>query len=209
MPGKDDETGWGRLDAAAAVSAPVQPVDLRLSASVVPQAVVAGNPLTATFSIANVGTASATSVSLSAVLPAEPAMDAVLFSAQSCRLNGRQMNCGVSRLDPGESVTIGVVVTPTVVGNGELTTTASAAAAQRELTPADNAQTVKSSIRPALWGRVFLDSNGDGIRQAWETRGVADAGLFLYQNDQPIAYTTSRHRMATTDLTHSHSARTC
>lgn len=191
VPGRDDGTGWGRLNVAAAVGAPVQPVDLQLGASVAPQTVVAGNPLTATFTITNVGAPSASSVTLSATLPAEPTIDSIQFAATSCQLHGTEMTCGVGRLDAGESVRISVVVTPTQVGAGELTTNASVSAAQRDLAPGDNAQTVKSAIRPALSGRVFKDGNGDGILQAWETLGIGGAWLLLEQDGLPVASRTS------------------
>ncbi len=191
-PGKDDGTGWGRLDVGAAVGAAVQPVDLRLSVAVAPQTVVAGNPMTVTFGLVNAGPAAATSVTLNAMLPGQPAIEAIQFSVPGCRLAATQMTCGVSRLDAGASVAISVVMTPTAVGDGDLTTTGTVGAAQPELTPADNGQTVTSTIRPVLSGRVFVDGNGDGIRQPWETRGVAGAGLFLYQDGLPVGYRASQ-----------------
>jgi hypothetical protein len=190
-PGKDDQTGWGRLDLAAAVAAAASPVDLRLAAGVAPPSVVAGNPLTATFHITNSGATVATSVTLDAMLPAAPTIDAISGSPVSCALSGPDMTCGVPRLEPGAALSISVVVTPTVVGTGELITAGSVAAAQRELTPHDNRQIVPSAIRPVLAGRVWLDGNGDGILQAWERRGVAGAHLFLEQDGQPIAFVTS------------------
>lgn len=192
QPGKDDETGWGRLDVAAAVAAPAPDVDLRLGAAVAPQTVIAGNPLTATFTITNAGANAATSMTLEALLVADPLIEGIQSGSATCRLNGPEMICGASRLEPGASITVSVVMTPTQVGTGELTTTGSVAAAQQELTPGDNQQTVKSLIRPALSGRVFVDSNGDGIRQAWETRGVTGAGLYVEQNGQPVAYQASQ-----------------
>lgn len=191
-PGKDDATGWGRLDAAAAVAAPVADVDLRVQAGVAPQTVVAGNPLTATFTINNAGTNAATSVTLHAHLPAEPPADGVQSGPATCSLAGAELTCGLTRLAAESSVAIRVTLTPTQVGTGELTITASVTSAQRELTPADNQQTVQSAIRPVLAGRVFLDGNGDGIRQAWETRGLAGADLIVYQNEQPVAYQPSQ-----------------
>jgi uncharacterized repeat protein (TIGR01451 family) len=192
QPGRDDETGWGRLDLAAAVAATAEPVDLRLAVAVSPQTVVAGNPLTATFSITNAGTTAATSVTIHASLPASPTIDETHGPQVSCERIGSELTCGMNQLDPGVSVVISVVVTPTVVDASELTTMGLVDAAQRELTPQDNLQTIKSAIRPVLWGRVFLDGNGDGIRQAWETHGVVDAQLFLEQDGLPIAFKTSQ-----------------
>lgn len=190
-PGRDDETGWGRLDVGAAVAAPAAAVDLRVHAAVSPSTVVAGNPLTASFVVTNAGASSASSVTLHATLPADPTSGAIQSGSASCRLAGAEVTCGVSRLDPGASVTVSVVVTPTQVRTGQLTTTASVSSAQRELTPTDNEQSVKSAIQPVLSGRVFLDSNGDGVLETWETGGLANAYLFLEQNDQPIAFAAS------------------
>jgi hypothetical protein len=101
------------------------------------------------------------------------------------------MRCGIAALDPGAAIDVTVVMTPTVADEGTVTTSASVSAAQRELTPGDNRQTVITPIRAVLSGRVFLDGNGDGARQPWETRGVAGAWLLLEQVGQPIAFTSS------------------
>ncbi len=197
-PGKDDETGWGRLDAGSAVADLAAPVDLQVSTRVTPMIVVAGNPMTATFQVTNTGGMLATSVTLYASLVADATVDGIQSAGASCNLIGSAMTCGASRLDPGGSAAVSVVMTPTVVGVvtveglGELTISASVNAAQRELTPSDNRQTVKTRIRPVLSGRVFLDSNGDGIHQPWEGRGVSDAWLFLQQDGRTLAYTTSQ-----------------
>lgn len=191
-PGRDDETGWGRLDLARALAEPVKPVDLRLSVTAQPGRIVAGNAMTATFTITNTGASPATSVTLSATLPAEPIFEGVHVESSDCSLKGSELRCGMTRLDPGAGISMTVVMTPTAVGDGALTTTASVNAAQRELTPGDNRQTVVTEIRPALSGRIFLDSNGDGARQPWETRGIPNAWVLLEQSGQPVAYTSSQ-----------------
>ena len=83
-------------------------------------------------------------------------------------------------------------MTPTTVGDGRLTTTATVSAAQRELTPGDNRQALTTAIRPVLWGYVFRDGNGDGIRQGWESVGIEDARLFLEQGGLPVALAISK-----------------
>lgn len=193
LPGRDDETGWGRIDLARALAEQVQPVDLRLQVETAPVEVVAGNALTATFTITNTGATAATSVTLSATLPADPVFEGVHIAGDQCSLDGHQMRCGVVRLDPGASLQVTVVMTPTTVGDGLLTTAASVNAAQRELTPSDNRRTVLTRIRPVLWGHVFLDGNGDGVRQPWETRGAPNAYVLLEQAGQPVAYTATEN----------------
>jgi uncharacterized repeat protein (TIGR01451 family) len=189
LPGRDDETGWGRLDLAAALSDPVKPVDLQLEAWAEPAGIIAGNPLTATFAITNAGTSRATSVTLNATLPAELAFGGLSMTGNDCSLNGSQMRCGLERLDPGASTRVTVVMTPTAVGTGVISTSATVNAAQRELTPSDNRKTVMTLIRPVLWGRVFLDGNGDGIRQPWEMLGVPGAFVLLERSGQPVVFT--------------------
>jgi subtilisin family serine protease len=191
LPGRDDESGWGRLDLAAALAEQVRPVDLRLQAAASPLVVVAGNPLTATFSVSNAGAAPATSVTLSAALPADPVFDVIQVATSACSLKASQMRCGFARLDPGATVGVTVVITPTSTADGHLTTSASVNAAQRELTPSDNRQTITTEIKPVLWGRIFLDGNGDGVRQPWETRGVTGALVLLERVGQPVAYTAT------------------
>jgi len=192
QPGRDDETGWGRLDLARALAEPVQPVDLRLSAVAQPDSVIAGNAMTATFTITNTGASPATSVTLSATLPAEPIFEGVHVASSDCSLKGSELRCGIARLDSRAVISMTVVMTPTIVGDGALTTAASANAAQRELTPSDNRQTIITPIRPVLGGRIFLDGNGDGIRQPWETSGIPNAWVLLEQDGQPVAYTSSQ-----------------
>jgi uncharacterized repeat protein (TIGR01451 family) len=191
LPGRDDESGWGRLDLAAALTERVRPVDLRLAAEGSPAVVVAGNPMTATFTISNTGTSPATSVTLSASLPADPVFDLVQLAPSACSMRASQMRCGFARLEPGASVSVTLVVTATSAAVGQLTTSATVNAAQRELTPSDNRQAIITAIRPVLWGRVFLDRNGDGIRQPWETGGVPDAPVLLERGGLPVAYTAT------------------
>ena len=190
-PGRDDATGWGRLDLGVAVASLAQPVDLRLSAATVPAVVVAGNPMTTTFTVVNAGASAATSVTLFASLPAEPVVQDVRSATATCSLAGAEMRCGMARLEPGERATVTAVLTPVVVGTGVLATAASVGAAQLESTPADNRQTLTTGIVPVLRGRIYLDGNGDGIRQSWETRGIGDAWVLLEQAGQPVAYTAS------------------
>jgi hypothetical protein len=194
LPGRDDESGWGRLDLARAVREPVGPVDLRLDVDVEPLQVVAGNPLTATFTMANTGGSAATSVTLSATLPVAPAYEDIHVTGSACSLRGHNLQCGLAELGAGASARVTVVMTPTLVGDGEISTTASVNSAQRELTPSDNRRVTQTRIRPVLWGRIFIDGNGDGARQPWETRGVPDAFVLLKKVGQTVLYSAVETR---------------
>ncbi len=186
--GRDDKTGWGRLDLARAVREPVRPVDLRLLADVQPPQVIAGNPLTATFTVVNRGEAAASSVTLNAILPTEPVYEGVRVLGSGCSLGGHNLQCGTAQLDAGASVSVTVVMTPTAAGVGRISTTASVSAAQRELTPSDNRQAASTRIRPVLSGRIYLDGNGDGAHQPWETRGVPGAYILLKKAGQTVLF---------------------
>jgi uncharacterized repeat protein (TIGR01451 family) len=151
--------------------------------------VIAGNPLTATFTITNKGEAAASSVTLTATLPTEPLYQDVQVTGSGCWLHSHHLQCGTAELGAGASVSVTVVMTPTAAGDGTILTAASVNAAQRELTPSDNRQATSTRIRPVLWGRVFLDGNGDGALQPWETRGVPDVYVMLKKSGQTVLYT--------------------
>ena len=63
-------SGWGRIDAAAAVDGLRAPADLKLAAAAAPDPAQAGAPLTFTFTVTNTGPSVATTVDLTASIPA-------------------------------------------------------------------------------------------------------------------------------------------
>ena len=79
---------------------PVSPVDLRLDAEVLPSRVVAGNPITATFTVVNEGAAPASSVTLNVTLPAEPTVAGQNSFEAQCELGANQVRCGAAAAGP-------------------------------------------------------------------------------------------------------------
>ena len=190
-PGWDASTGWGRIDAAAAVASANAPADLTISVGTLPDRVVVGNPLTTTIVISNAGPGLATSVTLTATLPAGGAENALAAGGLSCTGAGSVLTCGARSLAAGATATVTVVAAPQTVGDGKLRTSAAVTGAQIDPHPADNAAVWMTAVQPVLSGWVFLDVNRDGQRQDWETGGVAGAWLTLEQAGRPVAQVRS------------------
>ncbi|HYN38460.1 MAG TPA: S8 family serine peptidase, partial [Rhodospirillales bacterium] len=190
-PGWDVATGWGRIDAAAAVSAANSPADLVISVGALPDPVIVGNPLTTTIVISNAGPGLATSITLTATLPAGGAENALATGGLSCTGAGSVLACGAGSLAAGATAAITVVAAPQTVGDGKLRTRVAVTGAQIDPHPADNAAVWVTAVLPMLSGWVFLDVNRDGQRQDWETGGVAGAWLTLEQGGRPVAQVLS------------------
>ena len=121
-PGWDTFTGWGRIDAAAAVSDANAPADLAISVGAFPDPVVVGHPLTTTILISNAGPGLATSITVTATLPAGGAENALATGGLSCTGAGSLLACGARSLEAGATAAITVVAAPQTVGDGKLWT---------------------------------------------------------------------------------------
>lgn len=190
-PGWDASTGWGRLDAAAAVSAANAPADLALRVDTLPNPVIVGNPLTTTIIISNAGPGLATSLTLTATLPAGGAEHAIAEGGLACTGAATILSCGARTLAAGVSATVTIVAVPQTVGDGRLWAGAAISSAQQDPHPADNTVAWLTAIQPVLAGWVFVDVNRDGWRQDWETAGIGDTWLTLEQAGRPVAQVRS------------------
>jgi uncharacterized repeat protein (TIGR01451 family) len=157
--------GWSL--AFTTISPANQLADLGLSAvmSSASRVLVAGN-LTVTYTITNSGPNAATFVAFTNVVPA----GAVLLSATSSQgtiiTNGNTVIGNLGTLNVGATATITVVIRPTV--GGSLSITASVAATENDLNPANNVVSVETTVnvpvadagvKIAAAGSVVIGSN--------------------------------------------------
>ena len=122
-------------------------IDLALSLTSAPNPVVLGNRVSYTTTITNQGPFTATGVKLTNALP----VGAVFVSASSpqgsCALVGTNVVCTVGSLTNGASVTVTIVVTPTIPGVNA--SSAVVAANEIELNPADNRGVTTTQVNGA------------------------------------------------------------
>jgi hypothetical protein len=91
----------------------------------------------------------ASSVVLTAALPANAALIAAHISQGGCSPSGSLITCTMGSLAPRAAATATIALTPT--GPGTLVGRAGVSAAEPDLTPANNAATVSTRVRYILF----------------------------------------------------------
>ena len=142
-------------------------VDLAVSLVGAPDPVVLGNRITYTTTITNQGPFSATGVRLTNTLPAGATFVSASSQQGTCTFAGGQVVCNVGSLTNGASVTVTIVVSPTIPGLHN--STAIVAANQIELNLADNTVSTTTQVNGAalssapskgLFSLTLLGQNG-------------------------------------------------
>ena len=109
--------------APAGVSAPGDFADLSLSKADAPDPVLAGDTLTYTIQVANLGPQDATGVTVTDQLPRQAILVSATSSSGSCARKGRRVECEVGNLDAdlsrSNAVTVTIQVRPTRAGTIE------------------------------------------------------------------------------------------
>jgi len=122
----------------------VNPHDLSIIKSASPNPVLVGSNLTFHLVVMNTGTLSATNVMVTDTLPANVTFVSATPSQGSCNLVAGVVKCSLGNLLGGASVTINIVVVPTVVG--PLSNTATVAGNERETNTANNSSTANVTV---------------------------------------------------------------
>jgi uncharacterized repeat protein (TIGR01451 family) len=91
--------------------------DLSVTTAASPDPASAGNDLTYTVQVANLGPADASTVTLSDMLPVGPVFASVATTQGSCSQASGTVTCNLGNVPNGATETITIVVTPTAVGN--------------------------------------------------------------------------------------------
>ena len=171
-------------------SASVAPsVNLVLGLAPTPSTVVAGQPLTMTATIANLGPNRATSVVLSLPMGANVLFNSTNASTGTSGLAGGQFVAQLAPLDPGASEKITVVVTPQT--QGTMTQTANVTSAGYQIDPASakatTTVTVLESPGKLQWSAsLYSVPETAGIAYLSVVRGVGSLGT-VSVNYQTVA----------------------
>ena len=116
MTGYDLCTGWGTPNGTNLINAlagTMPSTDLGVSLSAAPNPVLAGQNLTYTLTLTNLGPVSASSVTLTDTLPASVTF---VSASPGCVNLGGKVVCNVGTLSSGGATNFTVVVTPTAGG---------------------------------------------------------------------------------------------
>jgi uncharacterized repeat protein (TIGR01451 family) len=161
--------GWGLT--FTTITPVNQLADLALTAQHSPDPVLAGSPLTYTYSIANLGPSSATSVAFTNSLPAGVNLVSATSSQGQVITNSTAVLANLGNLSTGAVATVTVVVIPTPavfppgLNSATLTAAATVGASETDPNPANNAISVPANVQ----------------------RPVADVGLGLVVRPNPGA----------------------
>ena len=132
-------------DTSSATTSVTAEADLSVTKGDSPDPVVAGTELSYTLTVSNVGTSSATGVSLIDALSS-----AMSFSSASPRCTysagTHQVTCSIVEVGPGETTTVTLQVIVDSSATGTISNTATAASAETDLSPADNAATATTTV---------------------------------------------------------------
>lgn len=146
----------------------INPVNLVATLTDWPDPALSGAPLTYTLLVTNTGPAPATGLRLTDTLPVSLTPNIITTSQGNCTLGG-PIVCNLDDLGNGNTLTITLVVTPTLLGT--VINLAQVTANEPDLNPANNLSTQTTLIDPA------------------DLRVTKVAALSLVKPNQPLTYT--------------------
>ena len=143
-PGWDKFYGYGRINAWRALTSGT--ADLSVTKTAWPELARVNQSLTYTITVRNAGPVTATTVTMVDTLP-----DAVAFDSAppDCAYAGGTVTCTLANLASSSSAVFDVAVTPLPAAVGTITNTVGVSAAERDLVPGNNSDSVAVSIDPA------------------------------------------------------------
>jgi uncharacterized repeat protein (TIGR01451 family) len=144
-----DQPDFNPANNSATVTSVVTPAtaDLNVAIAAVPNPVLIGGTLTYTVSVTNNGPSSASSVSVTNVLPISAQIQSTAVSGGTVSTVGNVILWSVSRLDMGASATATITVTPTA--EGIITAIATVGATEFDPIPANNTARVSITVGAA------------------------------------------------------------
>ncbi|MCS7274985.1 MAG: right-handed parallel beta-helix repeat-containing protein, partial [Candidatus Bipolaricaulota bacterium] len=145
----------------ALLQQPLSNADLRLTKSDAPDPVLVGTALTYTITVTNLGPSTATNVSVSDTLPSSVTFVLATSSQGACNPPvGNILTCNLGNLNPGDTVTITITVTPLVAGT--INNTATVSSSTTDLTPGNNTDSESTTVEgpvggdPPIWGTIMV-----------------------------------------------------
>ena len=129
---------------------PTTSADLKIAGSVLTANPVVGGTLTYQFTITNLGTDPALVVVFNHVLPAGVILISASATAGAATFNNGAVTCNLGTLDPNDSQTITIVVTPTVAG--ALSGSAAVSATTTDPNAGNNSASLQTTIGPGSLG---------------------------------------------------------
>ncbi|MFN8454391.1 MAG: DUF11 domain-containing protein [Anaerolineae bacterium] len=136
----------------------VNPVDLVVTKTDLPDPVLVGNPLTYTLVVENDGPNAANNVVLTDTLPAGVQFKSATGTGASCTQASGTVTCSLGNIQPR---TVTIVVTPTVVG--VITNTAVVTSGNPDLVPANNTTTITTTVSPVADLKIAKVASSDPI----------------------------------------------
>jgi uncharacterized repeat protein (TIGR01451 family) len=139
-------------------------VDVGVTLSAAPTPATVGQPLTYTLKVANVGTQTATNVTLTDVLPTNATYVSVGSSQGSCSVASAVV-CTLGDLAAGASASVGIVVVPTVA-RVSIVNRANVTSNEADVNPVNNSVSTTLGALPAVV--------------------IADLGVSVYDSPDPV-----------------------
>ena len=121
--------------------------DLAIAMTDAPEPVTVGSNLTYGLTVTNLGTAMATSVTLTDVLPASVTFLSASLSQGTWATNGNQLTCALGNVNTGGSATISIVVRP--ISAGIISNTAAVSSSISDPYPANNTAVAVTTVNVA------------------------------------------------------------
>jgi uncharacterized repeat protein (TIGR01451 family) len=159
---------------------PILQYDLAVRATGHPSAVPVNSNLTYNISVENLGLGTIGDVKLTDPLPRGLNFVSSETSQGSCTFFGGIFSCDLGDIEPGATVSVTLVATPSVEGTFTNTVAVQGSAVAADENPGNNSSTVVTSTRPGRFTIIAFASSGGSIRPA---------GLLLVDPGQEMIFT--------------------
>jgi aldose sugar dehydrogenase len=132
-------------------------IDLSVSKSASPNPGEVGTNLTYRITVTNNGPAQATIVTLTDTVPAGVTLVSASATQGTPCTGSTTVNCALGTLAKDATATVSIIVTPS--GQGQVSNTATATAAETDFATGNNSSTINTLIQPAATAPSMLDPN--------------------------------------------------
>ena len=144
-PGFDNNSGFGLIQADAALGSGASGLDLALTGSDAPDPVVVGNNVTYTLTVTNRGSMDATGVTVTDTLPASLGLISSTPSQGTCS-GTTTVTCNLGGVLNQGTATVTIVAATTTIG--QVTNSASVAANESDVSSANNSISQTTTVKP-------------------------------------------------------------
>lgn len=145
-------------DNVATTTVYVDPTDMSITQTSLPQPAHNGQPLTYTLAVANAGPRDATHVTVVDALPSDVTLVSATTTHGSCTHAGRAVTCSLGTMAPHSSATVVEKTTVHDATGASLINTATVSAHQADANPANNIATTTTPVDAPGCGQVITTS---------------------------------------------------